>query len=253
MTDRGDRGVSEVVGFVFVFAIVILSVVLVGVTGYAGLQSSRDAERVDSAERGFDVLADNVDDVVRRGAPSRTTEFRVAGDDISVGEPVVVSVSGHPVGDPTTTTFDEQYALGTIVYDSGGDARLTYVAGAVVRTDRGGTVMLREPDLLVSGNATTLVLGQPRASDAVGVGGSGNAHLRVTADQPVLAIAEPTPQVVTVSVTSPNVEAWHDYVQRLDAADPAVSCGSPVDDTVSCTVTTDRTYVTTVGVEVRFD
>jgi hypothetical protein len=253
MSDSDHRAVSEVVGFVFVFSIVILSIVLVSVTGYAGLEQSREAERVNNAERGLDLLADNVDDVTRGGVPSRSTELRVAGGDVTLGDPVVVSVSGHPVDDPSTTTVDAQYEIRPIVYDDGDGTQLAYTLGAVTRTDPGGSVLLREPDLVVSGNETVLVVARPEPVDTVGVGGATNVHLRVTGDDPVLAVAEPAPHVLTISVTSPDVEAWRRYFADLAAADDAVSCLPPSGDTVTCTVTTDRTYVTVVDVAVRFD
>jgi hypothetical protein len=116
--------------------------------------------------------------------------------------------------------------------------------------------MLREPDLVVSGNETVLVFARPEPVDTVGVGGATNVHLRVTREEPVLAVAEPTPHVLTISVTSPDVDAWRRYFADLDAADDVVSCdppSGPSDDTVTCTVTTDRTYVTAVEVTVQFD
>jgi hypothetical protein len=253
MSESDERAVSELVGFVFVFAIVILSIVLVSVTGYAGLEQSREAERVNNAERGFDLLADNVDDVVR-GAPCRTTELRVNDANVVLGEPILVTVSGHPVGEPSTQTFVDQIEVRPIVYDDGG-TRLTYAFGAVVRTDRGGTVLLREPDLLVSGNETVLVVAQPAPVDSVGVGGVTNVHLRATGGPRNLPVATTTPHVVTIefTATDSDIETWSRVASALDDADPAVTCDPPDDDTVSCEVTTDRTYVTVVDVEVRFD
>lgn len=253
MTD--SRAASELVGFVLVFSIVILSVVLVSVAGYQGLDQSRDAEQVNNAERGFDLLADDIDDVARRGAPSRSTELRVADADVSVGDPILVSVSGHPVGN-TTTTIDEQYALRTLVYDADTGSQVVYAGGAVVRTDRNGAVLLREPSLLVSQNGTALTLVQLRPADTVGVGGSGTVQLRVTGDEPELTVAEPSPHNVTVAVTTANAasaDAWERYFEGLAADTPSLTCSRPTADTVSCTWTTDRVYVTTVGAELRFE
>lgn len=254
MTD--SRAASELVGFVFVFAIVILSVALVTVAGYQGLDQSRDAERLNNAERGFDLLADDIDDVARHGAPTRSTELRVTDADVSIGDPILVSVSGHPVENAATTTFDEQYALRTLVYDADTGSQVVYANGAVVRTDRNGAVLLREPDLLVSPNGTALTLVQLRPADAVGVGGSGTVQLRVTGDEPELTVAESTPHVVTVTVTTSNAataDAWERYFQGLTADTPSLTCSRPAADTVSCTWTTDRVYVTTVGTELRFE
>lgn len=245
---ESQRAVSELVGFVLIFAVVILSVALVTIAGYQGLDASREAERVNNAERGFDIFADNVDDVVRAGAPSRTTELKLDDADISLGQPVVVSVSGHPVGDPSNITFDEQYELRPLVYDSGGGSTVIYESGAVVRADRNGAVLLREPGFVRSSNETAITLIQPYAADASGVGGSGPVHLRVTGDERSVVVAETTPHEVTIEVTSPNAAVWEGY---FEARFPG-SC-SRTGDTVACTWTTDRVFVTRVPVELRLD
>ena len=73
-----DRSQSDVLGFVFVFAIVVSTIGLVFATGFTGLQDARDFERVNNAERAFEVLRDNVGDMIYRGAPSRVTEIKLA-------------------------------------------------------------------------------------------------------------------------------------------------------------------------------
>lgn len=72
-----DRGVSDTLGFVFVFAIILSTVAVVTTIGMAGLQDTRDVERVNNAERAFDILGDNMEDIADRGAPSRATEVKV--------------------------------------------------------------------------------------------------------------------------------------------------------------------------------
>ena len=88
-----ERGVSDVVGFVLVFALVTATVGVVYTTGIQGLTGSRDVERVNNAERAFDVFANNVDDVIRRGAPSRATEVKLADADLHYGAPVTVNLT----------------------------------------------------------------------------------------------------------------------------------------------------------------
>ena len=58
-----DRAVSDVVSYILVFALIISTVGIVSVSGISGLQDSRDGERVENAQRGFDLLADDVEDI----------------------------------------------------------------------------------------------------------------------------------------------------------------------------------------------
>ncbi|WP_255195949.1 DUF7289 family protein [Halorarius litoreus] len=249
---ESTRAASEVLGFALIFAVIVLSVALVTVAGYQGLDASRDAERVNNAERGVDILADNIDDVVRAGAPSRTTELRVSDADISVGEPVSIRVSGRPVGS-ATDTFDHQFDVRPLVYEADTDASVVYVTGAVLRTDRSGAILLRDPGFVVAANETVLTVVEPRSVDTSGVGGSGPVHVRVTGDDPVVLVAESTPHEVTVEITSPDAYVWKRYFEAQASETPSMTCSRPASDTVTCHWVTDRVAVTSAGVEVRFD
>ncbi|MFC7027963.1 hypothetical protein ACFQH8_11645 [Halomicroarcula sp. GCM10025710] len=68
-----DRGQSATVGFVVIFSMVLLMVALISVSGFATLDHVQDAERVNNGVRSFEILSDNVDDVVGDEVPSRTT------------------------------------------------------------------------------------------------------------------------------------------------------------------------------------
>ena len=116
---RDRRGVSETVGFVLVFSLVLLTVGTVLTVGYAGLQDARDAERVNNAERAFDVLANNIEDITARGAPSRGTEIRLAEASIGPGAPVTMNISGFAAdGSRQFSTGND--TLDTIVYEADG-------------------------------------------------------------------------------------------------------------------------------------
>lgn len=247
---RDSRAVSEVIGFAIVFAIIILSVVMVSVAGFQGLDASRDAERVNNAQRGLDIFADNVDDVTRGGVPSRTTELRVSDADVALDEATTITVSVTPTGGGTTRTAP--LVDRTLVYDAGTDSTVVYASGAVLRSDRNGAVLIRDPGFLVSENETVVTLVQLRPADSSGVGGSGTVHLRVTGDESTV-ITGTTPHDVTVTVSSPDVAAWERYFESLATDAPTMTCQPVGTDTVSCSWTTDRVYVTHVDAELRFD
>ena len=111
------RGVSETIGFVLVFSLIVLTVGVVLTVGYGGLQDARDAERVNNAERAFDVLADNVEDITHRGAPSRGTEVRLAEASLGAGSPTYLNVTG--VNDSGGRVFSTgNYSTDTVVYEA---------------------------------------------------------------------------------------------------------------------------------------
>ena len=92
MADPTDtRGVSEIVGFILVFSLVLGTITLVYASGLSGLDDTRDAERITNAERAFDVLANNFQQMGRGEAPNRATEIKLAEAQLSVRDALGVA------------------------------------------------------------------------------------------------------------------------------------------------------------------
>ena len=247
-----DRGVSETLGFVFVFAIIVFSVGTVYAVGMSGLQDARDAERVDNAERAFDVFADNVGDVVTGDAPSRATEVKLADARVYVGDPVTVNVSGTNGAGPD---FSYEYELAPIVYDAGGDTRLVYAGGAVFRTERTGGVVVTDPPLVLNSERVAVPIVQTR-SRSQSIGGSTTILLRAnTPDneaRKVLVGRRSGNYDVTVNVSSPRAELWRRTLSARPDVDCSIGVNSPT--LASCVVTdADRVYVTVTRIDVTFE
>lgn len=144
-----DRGVSEVISFALIFSLIVATVALVYVSGIGGLEDTRASERITNAERAFDVLADNIADIHREGAPSRATEIKLADARLQFGDSTRITVQVENLnetltegGNTSTVTIDP------IVYSSDSGPKLVYSNGGVFRQDRGGTVVNRRPSFL---------------------------------------------------------------------------------------------------------
>jgi hypothetical protein len=96
------RAVSETLGFVFAFALIVTTTGIVFTVGQGGLQNAQDQERLNNAERAMDVLAQNMNDLNRRSAPSRATEIRLSEASIAYGDPVTFTSRSR--GLPRATT-----------------------------------------------------------------------------------------------------------------------------------------------------
>ncbi|MFB6141609.1 MAG: hypothetical protein ABEJ26_14385 [Halosimplex sp.] len=238
-----DRGESEVVGFVLIFAMILTTITLLSATGYAGLDNARDFARTNNAERAMTTLAENADDVARRGIRSRTTELKLAGGTLAVGDPVEMTVSGERVAN-RSENFTATYALRPLVYELRSGTRLVYVDGAVIRQEERGAVMAREPDLLLSGDSAVIPVVRLSSSRPAGIGGSSTVLARFAHNGTATARAERGPHALTVNVTSPRSGAWQRYLSAFSAT----TC-SRSDTTVSCTLVTDRVFVSVRDVE----
>jgi hypothetical protein len=244
---RTDRGASEAIGFVLVAGLLVTSIGVVYAGGYGSLLDARDARQIDSAEQSFGVLAADLSDV-GGGAPSRETELGLGGGTLRVGDPVTVSVRGTEVGGAGSFAVD--YRTHPVVYDPETDdsarSRVVYEAGAVIRADRSGAVLVREPSLVLSPERTVVQVLRLSPTDARSVGGRTNARVRSERTGAALAAAAETPYQVTIEVQSPRADAWE---RALDGAE-GTTCTRPAGDRVACTLTTERVHVSSVDVQV---
>ncbi|MFC4356874.1 hypothetical protein ACFO0N_02800 [Halobium salinum] len=261
---RGDRrGVSEVLGFVLVFGLVLSSVGIVYVAGQQGLQDARDFERVNNAERAFDVLADNVDDVARDSAPSRATELKLADAGLSVDEPTVVNVTAaHPT--TAAKSMTTEYEVSPLVYEADGGSQVVYSNGAVLRSEREGAVVTRQPDLVLDdGDADEMrtdraiipvVATRPARDAGTNVAGSTTVLVRTERATERVFVTErdeTEPYHLYLNVTTPRTDAWERYLE--DATPNADDC-SVDGDTVECDVEgVERVYVTVVEIDVSIE
>ena len=144
--EPGDRGVSEVLAFILVFTIILASVTVVSVFGVQSLTSFQEGEQVRNAERAFDALSDNFNDVVRYdGITDRSGELNLRGGSLSIdqeGTGITIS-DGDPNNNPE---FEHSIETGGLVYqaDDRSDS-IHYEGGAIFRNADQGEVVVEDP------------------------------------------------------------------------------------------------------------
>jgi len=242
-TPLDDRGISDVIGYVLVFALILGAVVIVSTTGLSELADIRTNEQIDNAERAFDVIAENLGDVYASGAPSRATEIDLASASLSLGTPITMNVTNG-----STTLLRQQ--ITPIVYEGEARSRIVYEGGAVFRTQDDSGVVLREPPVITApdGVHVTVVGTRSRQADSV-TGGT----VRLRSERASAFLAEyGTEDPLWLNVTSPRWEQWETALQR-----PGVSClsgGATPTDVVACNLTASgaptRVAVSVVRIDV---
>jgi len=238
-----DRAQSDVLGFVFVFAIVVATIGLVFSTGFAGLQDARDFERVNNAQRAFEVLKDNVEDVVARGAPSRATEIKLADASLAFGQPVTINVSEK------NGSFSTSQEIDPLVYDANTGTEIVYSAGAIVRQQDNGEIVAHPPGFVLTAERTVIPIIQTRDSGAGSVSGDTTVLIRTTVAQRNVLYASEGESTLWVNVTTPRANAWHDHLDDRDH----VTCEPVAGDDVACQVETRRVYITRISIDTELD
>lgn len=240
------RGQSEVLGFIFVFAIVVLFVGLLTTVGYGQLRAVQTHEQVNSAERSFERLSETGASLVRGRAPGGEVELELGGGSISTGEPINLTVSGEAVGAPSQN-FSRSFDVRPLVYEMAG-TEIRYVGGAVIRVDE-GAIMVREPPAVLSSEQTVLPVISTRLRSG-GIGGRSTVVARI--DRPEngsrLVRANTTAHDLEIVIRSPRAEVWERYLERT----LGISC-SRARSTLSCSFTSERLYLLRVDLTVTVD
>lgn len=235
-----ERGVSDVLGYVLVFSLVVSTIGMVYTTGLGGLDDVRESEKLSNAERAFDVLDANVEDLVGGTAQTRATEIKLEGATLDFEDPVIVNVS-NANGSFYRAEMRPIYFVGET-----DDTRIVYENGAILREDGDSAVVRNEPDISF-GEKTVIPLVVTRTRDS-GRSGSGTVLVRTeVADRSVVRLPAEGGDA-TITVTSPRADAWADHVSESSAVDCTVA-----NATATCTVDTDVVYVQVVRIDVTVE
>lgn len=262
-----ERGVSDVIGFVLVFALITSMVAIVYTFGFTGLENTRQEERISNAERVFDILADNVGDLQKRGAPSRATEIKLSEATLGYGSETSLTV--EVMNMDSTTIYSTN--LDPVVYTpTDSPVRLVYENGGVFREQRNGGVVLERPGAAFreDGPTKTAVIPfvQTRQTGKPGVGGSSTVRIRTenTGSEVMGALSTPTDAnsdpdgddadeyevKYTIDTTPTRASLWESALEeRISWRSDACSTS---DGTVTCTFGVERLYVTATRVDVSF-
>lgn len=163
-----DRGISEVLAFIFVFATIITSVALLYATGFTAMNDYQENEQLRNAERAIGALGDNFDDIHRHaGVEQRHGELSLRQGTISVDdESTRMNITVDP-GGSTTEVFDagetdaafvedDYVSLGTFEYETGSDW-VAYQGSGVFRGDDSGSAVLEVPPIRRTDDGTLVV------------------------------------------------------------------------------------------------
>ena len=162
-TTGTDRGVSDMIAFMLVFATIIVSVALLSTVGLQSMSDYQEGEQLRNAERAMEVLTNNFNDVLRQGGiERRTSGLTLRKGTVTTGTGgtmVKVSVDGTYIGDHLDLERSDGNALdlGTFEYEAGSDT-IAYEGGGIVRASDGGSVVIERPRLKCAGDRALVSL-----------------------------------------------------------------------------------------------
>jgi hypothetical protein len=223
-----ERGASEVLGYVFVFTLIVASIGVVTIGGFSSLADVSTAEQVQNSEQAFDVLHDNMGELYTENAPSRATEIALGDSELFYGENVTVNVTVDD-GSPESIVYEAR----PVVKRLDNEREIIYEVGGIFRTTRQSGVVVRDPPFTFRSNSIHITIPALRADAVRGLSGSTVLVRGRVTDRTLEARETSGVNKVVVNITSPRYEEWEKFLSEQPNID---TCS--VDDSanrVECT------------------
>ncbi|WP_265111286.1 DUF7289 family protein [Halosolutus halophilus] len=229
-----ERGVTEVIAFILVFAIILSSVGVLYTTGFQAMDDYRENEQLSNAQRGMTSLGDNFNDVLRYdGVERRYGELTLRGGTIRTGgENTTIHVATGWNGSDTSVANSTE--LGALAYE-GESATVAYEGGGVFRRSGDYSFAIKQPQVRCTPESDTAVISllvldhdgerSFQSSDSVGFTIVETSTTRHTD----MSEIDPTADEIRIVVDDgPYQDGWNQTLERggwtRDEDDPGYTC-----------------------------
>jgi hypothetical protein len=238
-----SRGVSQLVGFVLVFTIVLSTAGVAYTAGVSSLGDVRSAEQANNAERGFQSLAHNIDDMVHSDATRRVTSVRLGGGTLTYGETVTMNLTVVGEG----VSYGASYR--PLVYETENGERFVYSGGMVTRGRESGHALVRQPPFRFGTDTLVpFVVTRPTGSNSGAVSGRTTVAIRTSlGGRQEFTRRTDGPYTIRFNVTTPRTGVWQRTLESN-----GLDCSVVDTTTVTCETTTQSLHVALVRLNVKY-
>ncbi len=161
-----EHAVSETVGFIIIFGIILSGIGLVALYGYPTLLDAQQNANIRNMERNMISLQSDVKSLTYKGVPYKETTMQVSGGVLSIEDPDTVQycftikdANNTPLIKYNDPNNNNSFPPGSIKYVSdSGEISIALQNGAVVKHQSNGSVMLSEPRWFFDDATNTLVI-----------------------------------------------------------------------------------------------
>ncbi|MDP2796509.1 MAG: hypothetical protein Q8N94_03255, partial [Methanoregula sp.] len=155
-------GVSESIGFLLIFTIVIAGIGLVTLYGYPMLLQQQTSADEQIMEKNMIVLQNDAKSLAYKTVPYKETSLKIGGGTLTVyNSTYSPATSSIKIYDSSGTDFVDSFHSGDLMYSSvsaGTDISLQNGAVVMRRHAESGSVMLAEPRWFYDGQTKTMVI-----------------------------------------------------------------------------------------------
>lgn len=192
-----DSAVSEAVGFILIFGIMLSGIGLITLYGYPMLLQEHQNTNTRNMERNMILLQSDVNSLVYKSVPYKESTMQVSGGVLSMESPDTASSSFYIRDSAGNSLIDTSlfpsglFPMGELKYTSDSDNILIGLEnGAVLKNQDSGSVMLSEPRWFIDSTAgyETLVITLIQVNPRSQMANSGISTVRMKINEKDIAI-----------------------------------------------------------------
>lgn len=208
--NRNDAAVSETVGFILMFSIVILSMSMIYILGYPILQEHIESSVFENAQQSFIVLQSDMKRVAFEQVPVKTMKIKLHSSTISVDNRSSILISYND-----STLHSDNYSTGEIEFTKN-EKVLTYENGGLWMVQPpSGAIMVSKPPIYTgminNDNMTTIGVISVQGRRSTG----GNGIVSIIMEHDSSDLIKPSEKVdVTVTINSVYSRQWARYLEE---------------------------------------
>ncbi|MGB9176167.1 MAG: hypothetical protein WCB46_05455 [Methanoregula sp.] len=255
-TIRDGSGVSESIGFILMFTIVIAGIGLVTLYGFPLLLQQQSGADEKIMEKNMIVLQNDFKSIVYKTIPYKETSMKIASGALSVNNAMTTGLPAFAIWDGGV--IDKYYPTGDLSYRSTQlQEEISLQNGAVVKRNTigsSGSAMLAQPRWFYDADTQTLVINIVTVNSSSTMGREGIGTVQMELGQPpnypteynyFTGLNSPINVAYTTDATQDYHTAWENYFEQTMnmACDPWESV-APL--TLTCHTTADTPVSTLV-------
>lgn len=205
-----EDAVSEVVGFVTILGILVISIGIIGLAGYPMVLKAQETNYIENTKQSFIVVAENFNKVVLGQTPSQSVELKLFGGTLGVKGSSTINITAKNSTGQTILLVPTRQ-MGSIESTIGNTVIAYEGTGVWAKYPNGNTLLISKP--LIHNRSNVLVIPVVYVSGTSSVGGSGMS--RITADGVPGVTFYNNVSDITVIITGDYILGWKDYFDKI--------------------------------------
>ncbi len=212
---KSEHAVTEVLDFVVILGILVLSFSMIGVAGYPILKNAQDARYVENTKQSSVIMADNINKVALGQAPSKNMELKMYGGSITVAMDGTMNITAN------STNLTTGYIEPTILVDDQLMGSIKNTVGDTVVAYQGTGVWVKYPSgivlnaykPLITNQSNVLVIPVVKIIGGYSMAGNGIARIRVEGEPKIESYYNVND--ITITITGDYISGWKNYFEDM--------------------------------------